>query len=170
MTLVAVLSSLLFVRQLCAVCAWLAGADNAFTWRRTFRREEDGAPYMVRRQLLRSPWVDIYLNQILTPDHDPYPHNHPWKRCYSLKLSGAYIERIYRGPGLIFEHWRVPGRWSRVPNIHRIEELIDGQPCWTLFFGVRRHKDWGFFELPGGRFVRHDQREPRTLRSAGEES
>ncbi len=164
----AVLLSVLALRFACAVLCWARGSREAFAWKRTFRRSPGDPVYMVRRQLLRSPWVDIYLNHILTPDYDPHPHNHPWKRCYSLKLWRSYIERIYRGPGLIFEHWRVPGRWSRVPNIHRIEDLPEG-PAWTLFVGVGRHKEWGFFEMPGGRFVRHDQREPATLRSCEQE-
>lgn len=156
---------LLALRLLCAALAAACGASNAFDWKRTFRRSPSDPPYMIRRQLLRSPWIDIYLNCILTLDYDPEPHNHPWKRCYSLKLFGSYIERIYSGPGLIFEHWRVPKRWSKVPTIHRIEDLIGGKPAWTLFIGIGRSRVWGFFEMPGGRFVRHDERGAATQRS-----
>lgn len=158
------LAGLLVARFLCAALAAACGASNAFEWRRVFRRSAGDPPYMVRRQLLRSPWLDLYLNCILTPDYDPHPHNHPWKRCYSLKLWRSYIERIYSGPGLIFEHWRAPKRWSKVPAIHRIEDLPEG-PAWTLFVGVGRCKVWGFFEMPGGRFVRHDERGAATQRS-----
>ena len=164
MTALYVVAAVLGVRWFCALLAAATGATTAFEWKRTFRRSPADPPYMVRRQLLRSPWIDLYINQILTPDYDPHPHNHPWKRCYSFKLWRSYIERIYSGPELIFEHWRVPGRWSKVPNIHRIEDLPEG-PAWTLFVGIGRHKVWGFFEMPGGRFVRHDERGEPTLRS-----
>lgn len=124
--------------------------------------EEDAAIYMTRIQLLRSPWVDIYVNVIRTPDYDPYPHSHPWLRAWSLKLWNGYLEEIFWGPALVFRHFRTPSRWSRVPEIHRIVRLNHDRPAVTLFVGVGRRGSWGFFDLDnGGRFIPHNARGQR---------
>lgn len=150
--------ALLAARYLCACLA--KGADR-FAWRRDFR-SESGEIYMTRIQLLRSPWVDIYVNVIRTPDYDPYPHSHPWLRAWSLKLWNGYLEEIFWGPALVFRHFRTPSRWSRVPEIHRIVRLNHDRPAVTLFVGVGRRGSWGFFDLDnGGRFIPHNARGQR---------
>lgn len=144
------------------------GGKDAFAWHRQFQRDGDGAVYMDRWQLIRSPWVDVYINRINTPDDDPYPHNHPWRRAWSFKLYGGYTEEIRWGSGLWASWNRTPKWFSRIPDVHRIVALTNDRPCWTLFVGVQRRRVWGFFDH-AGKFIRHDhraaQRAPETMRS-----
>ncbi len=152
------LASLLTLRLILASFAWARGASHAFEWKRTFRRGPDDPPYMIRRQLIRSPWVDVYVNHILRPDYDPNPHNHPWRESYSVKLLRQYVEQVYWGPGCCMSYFRTPARFSRVPNIHRIVDAPK-RGAWTLFVGVGRRGSWGFFDLDdAGKFYPHDQR------------
>jgi hypothetical protein len=156
--LLCVVLAVLGLRGLCAMLVYAQGGESAFAWRREFRRGPQYPVYMVRRQLLRSPWVDVYVNEIRTPDFDSNPHNHPWRRSYSLKLRRSYVERIYWGQDLAFQYLRRPRLWSRIPAIHRIETLPLGSPAWTLFVGIGRTRKWGFYDLEnGGRFVAHDE-------------
>lgn len=128
----------------------------------TIRVRIRGEIYMTRLQLLRSPWLDIYVNVIRTPDYDPFPHNHPWRRAWSLKLWNGYLEEIFWGPSLVFRHFRTPSRWSRVPEIHRIVKLHHDRPAVTLFVGAGRRGSWGFFDLDnGGKFIPHNARGQR---------
>jgi len=139
--------------------AWrrFKGTKYPWVWRRVLQRP-DSPPYMIRYQFLVTRWLVIYLNVILTPDHDTRLHTHPWRRCYSLKLRGGYWERLpveaWRKasgelavgagdePGDYFPIHR-PKRWSRVPEKHRIVELLGG-PVWTLFIGLGNPRPWGF--------------------------
>lgn len=157
MTTLLCLAGLLALRF--ALATFARGADR-FAWHRRFRRS-GGDAYMDRWQLLRSYWVDVYLNCIRLPDEDPFPHNHPWRRSYSLKLWRSYVEQVFSGFRLGFMHYRVPRRWSRVPSFHRVDALPNG-PCWTLFIGIGRRKgdgdSWGFFDLNTHRIIPHRER------------
>lgn len=135
--------------------------EGRFAWIRHFDNG-GGSVYMTRIQLLRSPWVDVYVNVIRQPDSDPLPHNHPWLRMYSVKLWSSYTEIVYWGRGLQMHYPRKPGRFSRVPGVHRISEL-HGAPAVTLFVGIGRRRSWGFFDTTGGRctFIPHQERGKR---------
>jgi hypothetical protein len=98
-------------------------------------------PYMIRYHLFLTRWVTIYLNVILTPDHDTRLHTHPWKRAYSLKLWGWYWEQLSTG-------FRIPGRLSRIPKSHRIVSLSEAA-VWTLFIGLGPKRPWGFLNPDG---------------------
>jgi hypothetical protein len=139
---------------------WFKGTKHPWFFRRVLKRP-DAPPYMIRYQLLVTRWVVLYINVILTPDHDRRLHSHPWKRAYSLKLKGGYWERIpaaHAGlvKGELAAFWDVntcrlvhrPRRWSRIPPLHRIVELIDG-PVWTLFVGLGKPRPWGFVNGDG---------------------
>lgn len=137
---------------------WAARAFESVTgwrWHRRLRRET-GEVYMDRWQLLRSKRLSIYINRINMPDYDPLPHTHPWEVSYSLKFRGSYTEEtFFRSEvkrALVSRGLRVPPRWSRIPDIHRIVELTNGKPCWTLFFGVKVAQRWGFVQ-PNGRLI-----------------
>jgi hypothetical protein len=126
--------------------------------------KDDGDIYMSRWQILRTPWLSIYVNKICRPDADPWLHTHPWRRSWSLKLWNSYVEqvpsmhareyRVYR--------YRVPRRWSEVPYAHRIAALLDNKPVWTLFIGWHSNEQWGYINpetkelVPSD--VRHKQR------------
>lgn len=139
---------------------WFKGTKHPWVFRRDLQRP-DAPPYMIRYQLLVTRWLVVYLNVILTPDWDERLHTHPWGRAWSLKLKGSYWERIpaeharrcsgqVELAGVDGEICLVhkPKRWSRVPERHRIAELIDG-PATTLFFGLGNPAPWGFVNDDG---------------------
>ena len=106
---------------------------------------------MDRWQLLRTKRLSVYINRINMPDYDDLPHNHPWPVAYSLKLKGSYIEAVHVDRDVFC---RVPGRFSRIPAVHRIIGL--SEPCWTLFIGFNRLDEdaWGFVK-PDGTVIPH---------------
>src|SRR5262245_47317318 len=126
-------------------------SKGGWVWHRRLRRET-GEVYMDRWQILRSLRLSIYINRINLPDADPLPHNHPWKRSYSLKLWNSYVEEVFTygpGEGDINIHVGRPARWSRIPEVHRIVKLKDDKPCWTLFIGREVAGSWGFVQEDG---------------------
>jgi hypothetical protein len=138
---------------MCALALATARKRNwPWVWHRKLRRET-GEVYMDRWQLLKLRFFCLFVNRINMPDYDPLPHNHPWRRAYSLKLRGSYREDLPwptergRKLGLVVGH--VPGRLSRIPEVHRIAFLRGGRPVWTLFIGLGRKRPWGFVELDG---------------------
>lgn len=135
--------------------AWAFESITGWRWHRKLRRET-GEVYMDRWQLVRTKRLSVYINRINLPDADPLPHTHPWRRSYSLKLAGSYTEEIFSQLTPLDEVWshglRVPPRWSRIPDIHRIVELTNGRPCWTLFVGFDVSQRWGFVQ-PNGRLI-----------------
>ncbi len=134
---------------------WAFESVTGWRWHRRLRRET-GEVCMDRWQLLRSKRLSIYINRINLPDADPLPHTHPWEVSYSLKFWGSYTEEtFFRSEvkrALVSHGLRVPSRWSRIPDIHRIVELTNGKPCWTLFFGVKVAQRWGFVQ-PDGKLI-----------------
>lgn len=122
--------------------AWVFESATGYVWHRRLRRET-GEIYMDRWQLWKSFWLCIYINRINMPDYDELLHTHPWRKSWSLKLRGAYIEQL---PGFVFQR---PSRWSRVPEQHKIVHMTNHQPCWTLFIGWRREVPWGFVSHDG---------------------
>lgn len=148
--------------------AWAFESVAGYKWHRKLRRES-GEVYMDRWQLIKSRLLCVYVNRINMPDYDDLPHNHPWAESYSLKLCGAYTEDVFEKASVVYqritgEAWplaedglipmaRMPPRWSRIPDIHRIAELTGGKPCWTLFIGFGRRPGgdsaWGFVQSDG---------------------
>lgn len=138
--------------QLRQWASWAFESVTGWKWHRRLRRET-GEVYMDRWQLLRSKRLSIYINRINMPDYDPLPHTHPWEKSYSLKLRGSYTEETFFRSQvcrkLVSHGLRVPPRWSRIPEIHRITELTNGKPAWTLFFGIKVASVWGFVQDDG---------------------
>lgn len=125
-------------------------------WHRRLRRTT-GEVYMDRWQLLRTKLLSIYINRINMPDEDPLPHTHPWRKSWSVRLKGWYIEEVYsRFMGCHFVQNRVCQRFNRIPNAHRIVALRAGG-CWTLFIGWRADRPWGFVK-PDGTVIPHQTR------------
>lgn len=110
-------------------------------------------PFLYQLQLVRTPWLGVYLHVILRPD-EPDPHDHPWNFA-SVILSGSYTERVYpdkhdpRG-SLVRGRVRFSLARTRLQAAHRVT-AVDG-PVWTLVFaGRERNPGWGFY--PDGKFV-----------------
>ncbi len=99
------------------------------------------SPYLKRWWLIPKNWFfNVYLHQFLRSDDDRALHDHPWWNL-SWLLRGGYVE--------VTPHGRVRRRCGSVvarfaTTKHRIE-LINGNPCWTLFITGPRIRDWGFW-------------------------
>ena len=124
--------------------------------------EIDGAPYLRRYYVGRVFGVTFYLHEFVSADHERHLHNHPWRRGFSIVLSGHYYEDTAvdlcphaGGTGCLVETRRV--RWfNRVDgnSFHRIGAARAG--TWTLFAHGKRQrvrcgmasrlKGWGFLE------------------------
>jgi hypothetical protein len=129
--------------------------SHGWVWHRKLRRET-GECYMDRWQLLKTRPLCVYVNRINTPDYDDLPHTHPWPRAYSLKLRRGYVETVYHYDGHTGVLWSTtpgrPGRWNRIPQVHRIVKVDEGG-AWTLFIGFNRRSGgdgaWGFVKPDG---------------------
>jgi hypothetical protein len=132
--------------------------DLRVRWWRAFKknmRREDGVIYQTRYHLLKTKLLSIYINVIRTPDYDPWFHNHPWRRSWSLKLRNDYTE-IVSSDGRWGERVVRPGKLSRIPEFHRIVSLHTpepGEPVTTLFIGWRSDRPWGFVNPDTGELV-----------------
>lgn len=110
--------------------------------------------YLNRWYLLpRNPVFNVYLHQFLRSDDDRALHDHPWSNL-SILLDGVYIEHTISSGGVnhrrVFRQGefklRLSGKYA-----HRVE-LIDNQPCWTLFLTGPRYRRWGFHCPNGWRY------------------
>lgn len=113
---------------------------------------EDGAIYLRRYRVLGwmpgSKWrgPSIYLHRFMLPDQDTALHNHPYRRAFSVVLSGHYDE-IRKSNGAS-PFWRRV-RWVNIigpADYHRIDRL-HGE-VWTLFLTWPKSRGWGFW-VPG---------------------
>lgn len=110
----------------------------AFMRLRRFIRPGTTAVYMTRLEVIRTPrWLTVCINWIHEPDRDPRLHNHPWKRMWKLVLRGGYVEQVTESGRI-----RIPPRWGRVPQWHRIHSVSWVVPM-TLFIGWDRSQRWG---------------------------
>lgn len=111
------------------------------------------------------------VHQILRPDEDRHPHDHPWWYV-TIILRGGYWEitpelgvQMSDGAWLATRRWRGPGSilFRRATSFHRLELRPSTVPanvrpygrdfvsCWTLFITGPKRKDhdpehscWGF--------------------------
>ena len=107
--------------------------------------------YLLRWDLFKSRWCNVYLHLFIGPDTDRELHDHPWASM-SLVLAGSYTE-------VLMDRERSLGQgavvFRRASLAHRIE-ISDGDvPCWTLFITGPVRRVWGF-RTPLG-FVPHDK-------------
>ena len=128
---------------------WLADRLLALAERKAPNRvtaaKPDGSPAMLRWELIRlNKWFNIYIHKFLASDRDRALHDHPWWG-FSLILRGQYVDVSRKGRRLL-----QAGDWMLRPasRPHRIE-LVNGEPCWTLFIVGPRVREWGFY-CPGG--------------------
>ena len=110
-------------------------------------------PYMKRWFILKTPIFSIYLHHFLRSDDDRALHDHP-ADSISLILEGRYREwiQVKDENGVVRSHtYRVRRPllpiFRRAEVMHRVQLFNDGErelPVWTLFFFMRRRRDWGF--------------------------
>jgi len=105
-------------------------------------------------QEIRKWPFNVFLHKFIKSD-EAYFHNHPWGYA-TMILSGGYIEHIpiktdEKGEqGHTFRDCPVKRNPFSI-NVHDAEhkhwiELNNEQPCWTLFFPLKKStKKWGFF-------------------------
>lgn len=104
-----------------------------------------GENYLRRWHVIpRNTVGNVYLHQFLRSDDDRALHDHPSNNS-SWLISGCYIEHTHQGKFL-----RQPGDFveRKARQLHRIE-LIDNQPCVSLFTTGPKIRDWGF-DCPKG--------------------
>lgn len=102
-------------------------------------------PYLERWWIIpRNEQQNVYLHRILRDDDDRALHDHPWENI-SYVIAGTYREITPDGTFI-----RQPGDIVRrqATDMHRLE-LIDGEPCVSLFFTGPKVRDWGF-DCPKG--------------------
>ena len=112
----------------------------------------DGLVYLVRLRIVQTPWFGVYVHDILEPDGDRDPHDHPWT-FFSVVLRGAYTETVHTDPWFGLgatktQTWRRGSihRMNR-DSAHRIVGLTSGLK--TLIFTGPRRRNWGF-HTPNG--------------------
>ena len=115
-------------------------------------RRDSGDIYMVRWHLLKTRLLSIYINHIRLPDSDPWLHTHPWRKSWSIKLRGRYLEEIATEEKPAAYYCRWPGFFSRIPEQHRILIVPSGGAL-TLFIGWRSDRPWGFVNPETGEVV-----------------
>lgn len=99
-----------------------------------------GPVYLQRWWILpRNEQQNVYLHRILHDDDDRALHDHPWENT-SYVIAGRYREITPHGTFI-----RHPGDVVRrqATALHRLE-LIDGEPCVSLFFTGTKEREWGF--------------------------
>jgi len=107
-------------------------------------------PYLERYYLCTLLGYRFYIHRFVGSDPDRGLHDHPWKKAYSIILSGYYFEENRMGGKRV--------RWFNSltgDTFHRVvlpfafvdNKLTNKQsPCWTLFFHTARDvKRWGFW-------------------------
>lgn len=108
------------------------------------REINDGdRPYLERYYLGTLFGWRFYLHQFVGDDPDRGLHDHPWRRAFSLILSGFYYE--YTSYGVRCVKWF---NWLNGDSKHRVALPAAGgkRPCWTLFaHSAPKVKKWGFY-------------------------
>lgn len=110
------------------------------------------SPYLIRWTLELPFGLSLKLHQIVRPDDDRCPHDHPWWFLRVI-LWGGYVEEhgvdnrvAHRKPWRPWAPWRV---YFCSPQFrHRITELPRGS-SWTLALCGPRGRKWGFFTTSG---------------------
>ncbi|UZW54022.1 hypothetical protein NUH86_10795 [Sphingobium sp. JS3065] len=101
---------------------------------------EPVAPYLRRWWIIpRNEQMNVYLHEILRDDDDRALHDHPWANT-SYVIEGCYREITPEGSFI-----REPGDvvMRQATDMHRLE-LIDGEPCISLFMTGPKVREWGF--------------------------
>jgi hypothetical protein len=116
--------------------------------------------YLGRHYLFRKSWLprlehklrSLYLHHFWRSDYEDEVHNHPWRRSYSLILTGGYIEHRYVGGRIVTRRF-LPGMINVIDSsdFHRVELI--GRDCWTLFLSGPKVAQWGFLDVATQTFL-----------------
>lgn len=92
-----------------------------------------------RFQLLKTPWFNIYLHRLDSPNAHPQCHDHPWS-FLAIILKGGYSELHdgkwkWRGPGSILFR---PAEWAH--------NVVTFGTNWSIVITGAKKRDWGFVE------------------------
>lgn len=85
--------------------------------------------------------------------HDPDPlHDHPWRWCARIILTGGYYEQTFDG-----ERWIAPGISSiefflgcRFHRVRLRDQDVGKYNVWTIFVHGPRRYSWGFLKTDDG--------------------
>jgi hypothetical protein len=108
--------------------------------------ERDGTP---KDGIVWAPGWGYVLHHFHRGDEARELHNHPWKWCVSVILSGGYREeRLERDWNQVQERVLRPGSINvlRDTTFHRVDLLDEKEGCWTLFVHGPKNKGWGFLD------------------------
>lgn len=87
----------------------------------------------------------IRVHEILRADRGRHKHDHPWD-ARTIILSNGYVEtRLVNGKDVKFLRKRGDTATLNYGEYHRIDELLDDLPVWTLFITWRYRGTWGFW-------------------------
>lgn len=111
--------------------------------------KEGDQPYLERSYLFTLFNWRFYIHRFVASDPDRGIHDHPWRKAYSIILSGWYYEETRSGTHKVKWFNSLTGdTFHRVilpPLKKSFTDHVFEQPCWTLFFHhVGDDKDWGF--------------------------
>ena len=110
----------------------------------------DGSKYITRVITPRMFGHRLMLHHIHRPDYERHVHNHPWRRSYSLILTGGYYEERVIDHDTLEVGMREfdPGEINRIDanDFHRITAVAED--TWTLFLAGEPVQSWGFLVAP----------------------
>lgn len=121
-------------------------------------------PYLERYYLFSLLGWTFYLHRFVGSDPDRGLHDHPWRRAFSIILSGWYWENTRMGmrkirwfntlTGDTFHRVVLPLKKERLYSTeqghrryYKYVMVNESQPCWSLFFHTSKNvKKWGFMK------------------------
>jgi hypothetical protein len=116
-----------------------------------------GVVHFRRYRFLETPWLRVYLHQILESDKDGDLHDHPWS-FFSLILKGHYEEKLATSSGVRIQNGVLspiysgdttlnqctPGSFNhrRANQPHCLNQVF--APTWTLVLAYGKRREWGY--------------------------
>lgn len=120
---------------------------KVFLWiKRKDITDGNGVLYLRRWILAKLFGWQLFLHQIVRPDHDRCLHDHPWG-FIGIILKGGYIEELPDGIFRTNKPGRIINRMS-ANFTHRIHKLL-APASWTLLVRGPYKREWGFFTPKG---------------------
>ena len=101
-------------------------------------KSKTGEIHFRRWRIFETPWLRLYVHQILKADEDMFEHTHPWNLA-TLILRGSYVE-FSQGAITLRRPGHFAYRKHDVP--HKIGAV--NQPTWTLALAIGSRKKWGY--------------------------
>lgn len=115
-------------------------------------------PYLERYYLFTILGWRFYIHQFVGSDPERSIHDHPWRRAFSIILSGSYVEELRSGIREVNWFNSLTGDTFHRVILQRDKSGIE-RPCWTLFFHSKDNvKQWGFLfplrhGMPNGEMI-----------------